>query len=259
MNNQSPIGLFDSGVGGTSIWHEVHRLLPHENTVYFADSHNAPYGDKTQAEIIALSKQKVEFLLEKNAKIIVVACNTATTNAMKVLRHDYDVPFIGLEPAIKPAAALTKTGHIGVLATKRTIISEQYQQAALAYQNVTVHSQIGYDLVGLIESGNINTQEMDALLQQYLSPMLAQNIDQLVLGCTHYPYLKENLQRLLPADIAIIDSGVAVARQTKHILEAHGLLNASGKLGQNEFYTNGDLAVLQSFVPDETHVYQQEM
>ena len=259
MNNQSPIGLFDSGVGGTSIWHEVHRLLPHENTVYFADSHNAPYGDKTQAEIIALSKQKVEFLLEKNAKIIVVACNTATTNAMKVLRHDYDVPFIGLEPAIKPAAALTKTGHIGVLATKRTIISEQYQQAALAYQNVTVHSQIGYDLVGLIESGNINTQEMDALLQQYLSPMLAQNIDQLVLGCTHYPYLKANLQRLLPADINIIDSGVAVARQTKHILEAHGLLNASGKLGQNEFYTNGDLAVLQSFVPDETHVYQQEM
>ena len=259
MNNQSPIGLFDSGVGGTSIWHEVHRLLPHENTVYFADSHNAPYGDKTQAEIIALSKQKVEFLLEKKAKIIVVACNTATTNAMKVLRHDYDVPFIGLEPAIKPAAALTKTGHIGVLATKRTIISEQYQQAALAYQNVTVHSQIGYDLVGLIESGNINTQEMDALLQQYLSPMLAQNIDQLVLGCTHYPYLKANLQRLLPADITIIDSGVAVARQTKHILEAHGLLNASGKLGQNEFYTNGDLAVLQSFVPDETHVYQQEM
>ena len=259
MNNQSPIGLFDSGVGGTSIWHEVHRLLPHENTVYFADSHNAPYGDKTQAEIIALSKQKVEFLLEKHAKIIVVACNTATTNAMKVLRHDYDVPFIGLEPAIKPAAALTKTGHIGVLATKRTIISEQYQQAALAYQNVTVHSQIGYDLVGLIESGNINTQEMDALLQQYLSPMLAQNIDQLVLGCTHYPYLKANLQRLLPADITIIDSGVAVARQTKHILEAHGLLNASGKLGQNEFYTNGDLAVLQSFVPDETHVYQQEM
>ena len=259
MNNKSPIGLFDSGVGGTSIWHEVHRLLPHENTVYFADSHNAPYGDKTQAEIIALSKQKVEFLLEKNAKIIVVACNTATTNAMKVLRHDYDVPFIGLEPAIKPAAALTKTGHIGVLATKRTIISEQYQQAALAYQNVTVHSQIGYDLVGLIESGNINTPEMDALLQQYLSPMLAQNIDQLVLGCTHYPYLKENLQRLLPVDIAIIDSGVAVARQTKHILEAYGLLNASGKLGQNEFYTNGDLAVLQSFVPDETHVYQQEM
>ena len=259
MNNQSPIGLFDSGVGGTSIWHEVHRLLPHENTVYFADSHNAPYGDKSQDEIIALSKQKVEFLLEKNAKIIVVACNTATTNAMKVLRHDYAVPFIGLEPAIKPAAALTKTGHIGVLATKRTIISEQYQQAALAYQNVTVHSQIGYDLVGLIESGNINTQEMDALLQQYLSPMLAQNIDQLVLGCTHYPYLKANLQRLLPADITIIDSGVAVARQTKHILEAHGLLNASGKLGQNEFYTNGDLAVLQSFVPDETHVYQQEM
>ena len=259
MNNQSPIGLFDSGVGGTSIWHEVHRLLPHENTVYFADSHNAPYGDKNQAELIALSKQKVEFLLEKKAKIIVVACNTATTNAMKVLRHDYDVPFIGLEPAIKPAAALTKTGHIGVLATKRTIISEQYQQAALAYQNVTVHSQIGYDLVGLIESGNINTQEMDALLQQYLSPMLAQNIDQLVLGCTHYPYLKANLQRLLPADITIIDSGVAVARQTKHILEAHGLLNASGKLGQNEFYTNGDLAVLQSFVPDETHVYQQEM
>ena len=257
MNNQSPIGLFDSGVGGTSIWHEVHRLLPHENTVYFADSHNAPYGDKSQDEIIALSKQKVEFLLEKNAKIIVVACNTATTNAMKVLRHDYAVPFIGLEPAIKPAAALTKTGHIGVLATKRTIISEQYQQATLAYQNVTVHSQIGYDLVGLIESGNINTLEMDALLRQYLSPMLAQNIDQLVLGCTHYPYLKAMLERLLPADIAIIDSGVAVARQTKHILEAHGLLNPSGKLGQNEFYTNGDLAVLQSFVPDETHVYQQ--
>ena len=259
MNNQHPIGLFDSGVGGTSIWHEVHRLLPHENTVYFADSHNAPYGDKSQDEIIALSKQKVEFLLEKNAKVIVVACNTATTNAMKVLRHDYAVPFVGLEPAIKPAAALTKTGHIGVLATKRTIISEQYQLAAESYQNVTVHSQIGYDLVSLIEAGNINTPEMDALLCQYLNPMLAQDIDQLVLGCTHYPYLKENLQRLLPAHIAIIDSGVAVARQTKCILEAHGLLNDSGKQGQNAFYTNGDLAVLQSFVPNESHVFHQNV
>ena len=199
MSNNNPIGLFDSGVGGTSIWKEIHALLPNESTIYLADSKNAPYGQKTKEEIIELSKKNTEFLLENNCKLIIVACNTATTNAIKVLRATYDVPFIGIDPAIKPAALHTKTQKIGILATQGTLNSELFHQTVALYSDVKVIEQIGFDLVKLIENGDMHSEKMSELLEAYLLPMVAQNIDYLVLGCTHYPYLIPQIKKIIPS------------------------------------------------------------
>ncbi|SEQ00877.1 glutamate racemase [Flavobacterium urocaniciphilum] len=248
MSNKNPIGLFDSGVGGTSIWKEVHTLLPNESTLYLADSKNAPYGQKSQEEIIELSKKNTEFLLNQNCKMIIVACNTATTNAIKTLRETYDIPFIGIEPAIKPAALQSKNNCIGILATKGTLNSELFHQNVALYSDVKIVEQIGYGLVQLIESGNMYSEEMTQLLHDYLNPMIEQNIDYLVLGCTHYPYLIPQIKKILPSHIKIIDSGEAVARQTKHILEVNNLFNTSHKKAENIFYINSEPEVMQELI-----------
>jgi len=243
--NTSPIGIFDSGIGGTSIWKEIHKLLPHENTIYLADSHNAPYGPKGKERITALSIKNTELLLAKNCKLIVVACNTATTNAIKHLRNTYDVPFIGIEPAIKPAALQTKSNAIGILATKGTLSSELFHKTSDLYANgVNIIEQVGEGLVPLIENGQIESPEMEDLLQTYLQPMLAAKIDYLVLGCSHYPYLIPKLKELLPKNITIIDSGVAAARQTAAVLTHHNLLNSEAELGTCAFYSNGNPEIL---------------
>jgi glutamate racemase len=257
MSNKQPIGLFDSGVGGTSIWKEVHALLPQESTFYLADSKNAPYGQKTKEEIIELSKKNTEFLLEQNCKLIIVACNTATTNAIKILRATYDIPFIGIEPAIKPAALHSKTQKIGILATQGTLNSELFHQTVALYSEVQVIEQIGYDLVKLIENGEMNSPKMKQLLKEYLTPMVAQNIDYLVLGCTHYPYLIPQIQQLIPSHIKIIDSGEAVAKQTKHILELHDLNNTSEKVHQT-FYVNNISHVMQDLIGSKYNVIYKD-
>ncbi len=218
MNNNKPIGIFDSGIGGTSIWREIHHLLPNEKTIYLADSKNAPYGQKSKEEIIALSMKNTDLLLKWDCKLIVVACNTATTNAIKELRAKYDIPFIGIEPAIKPAATNSKTQTIGILATQGTLISELFYNTTQKFQNTKIIEQVGHGLVQLIENGEINSPEMTELLQSYLQPMIAANIDYLVLGCSHYPYLIPQIRKILPEHIQIIDSGEAVAKQTKNIL-----------------------------------------
>lgn len=257
-NNTNPIGIFDSGIGGTSVWKEIHKLLPNENTIYIADTKNAPYGTKSQDEIIALSIKNTEFLLNQNAKIIVIACNTATLNAVSVLRQKYKVPFIGLEPAIKPAALQSNTKKIGVLATKASICSDTFKAAMANYPDVKVIPQIGYNLVQLIESGQINSPEMDRLLVKYLTPMIEENIDHLVLGCTHYPYLSDKIKTILPQHVEIIDSGIAVAKHTQKILEDNKALNTSKKIAQNLFYTNGDATVLKSILGFSTNVFEQD-
>ena len=248
MSNK-PIGLFDSGVGGTSIWKEINQLLPNENTIYLADSKHAPYGPKGKEKIIELSIQNTAFLLEKGCKLIVVACNTATTNAIKTLRAQFNIPFIGIEPAIKPAALQTKTKAIGILATKGTLSSDLFHKTSNLYSNgIKVVEQEGDGIVELIESGKLHSVEMKGLLKQYLKPMLDKNIDYLVLGCTHYPYLIPVLLELLPKHIKIIDSGLAVANQTKAILKKESLLNARYSKPKNEFYTTGNIEVLQSLI-----------
>jgi glutamate racemase len=244
MTNNNPIGLFDSGIGGTSIWSEIHQLLPDENSIYLADSKNAPYGQKSKEEIIFLSCKNVEILLEKNCKLIVVACNTATTNANKELREKYDVPFIGIEPAIKPAALNSKTQTIGILATKGTLNSALFNATIYKYKNIKIVEQVGYGLVTLIEDGKINSVEMDVLLRSYLQPMIEANIDYLVLGCSHYPYLIPQIKKILPNSIQIIDSGAAVARQTQYVLESKVGFNKS-EIQFHTFYTNSDSQVLK--------------
>ena len=257
-DNNNPIGIFDSGIGGTSIWKEIHLLLPHENTIYLADSKNAPYGQKSKEEITALSIKNTELLLEMGAKTIVVACNTATTNSIKELREKYDVPFIGIEPAIKPAANNSVTQTIGILATKGTLSSELFSSAVAKYQNTRIIEQIGHGLVQLIESGAINSPEMDQLLHSYLNPMIDANIDYLVLGCSHYPYLIPQIRKILPEHIRIIDSGQAVARQTQKVLQETVGLNNSGDEGTCIFYTNSDSHVLSAIVGKKYMVTERD-
>jgi glutamate racemase len=257
MNSIDPIGLFDSGIGGTSIWKEVRALLPNENTIYLADSKNAPYGLKSKEEIIFLSEKNTEILLEQNCKLIVVACNTATTNAIKELRAKYKVPFIGIEPAIKPAALQSKTQTIGILATKGTLNSALFHENVAKHPEVKIVEQIGHGLVQLIENDAIASEEMTELLKSYLLPMVEKNIDYLVLGCSHYPYLIPQIKKIIPAKIKIIDSGEAVAKQTKKILEERDLLNVSNSTPTSLFYTNSSKDVLQKILsPIDTIFYK---
>lgn len=247
--SQNPIGIFDSGVGGLTIYSEIHKLLPHENIVYLADSKNAPYGGKTKDEIIKISVKNTEFLLEQGCKLIVVACNTASTNAVKFLREHYEVPIIRVQPAIKPAALNSKTKVVGMLATKGTLESELLFETAQRFATgVKVVEQVGEGLVDLIETGKMRSAEMTSLLKKYVTPMLDHNIDFLVLGCTHYPFLTEQIQEIAGNKVRIIDSGEAIARQTRVILEQEGLLNEDKKEGSRIFYTNKNTGVLQDML-----------
>ncbi len=252
--SEKAIGIFDSGIGGTSIWREINTLSPNENCIYLADSKNAPYGPKGAEAIKNLSIKNTEILIEKGCKLIVVACNTATTNAIQYLREQYNVPFIGIEPAIKPAALHTKTNTIGILATKGTLSSNLFHQSSKAHtQGVEVIETEGEGLVRLIENHNIATVEMQQLLQKYLEPMLSKNIDTLVLGCTHYPYIIPVIKKIVGENVKIIDSGAAVALQTKKILTQNGLTNNSKAKGKNIFYTNSNSNQLKKFLKEEHH------
>jgi glutamate racemase len=249
LNNQ-PIGIFDSGVGGISIWREINQRMPNENTVYLADSANAPYGQKSKEQILQVSCKNTELLLEMGCKIIVVACNTATTNAIAHLRSHYPVPFIGIEPAIKPAALHSKSKTIGVLATKGTLSSHLFSATSKHHANgIRIIEQEGTGLVELIESGNSSSEETKELLFTYVKPMLDAHIDHLVLGCTHYPYLIPLLKELLPKEVRIIDCGAAVANQTYNVLKEQGLLNADlQKVGDHSFYTNTEVELFTTFL-----------
>ncbi|TXD54003.1 MULTISPECIES: glutamate racemase [unclassified Polaribacter] len=248
-SNNNPIGIFDSGIGGTSIWAEITALLPNENTVYLSDSKHAPYGEKSSQQIIDLSIKNTKFLIDQDCKIIVVACNTATTNAIKFLREHYRIPFIGIEPAIKPAALKTKTNKIGILATKGTLNSQLFEKTSKTIdKQITIIETIGKDLVELIEAGKIDSIEMKKLLRNYLNPMLKEGVDCLVLGCTHYPYLIPQIREIIGDKMQIIDSGQAVAKQTKWILEKHDLLKIDQKTGTHQFYINKDKRVLEKII-----------
>jgi len=255
--NPNPIGIFDSGVGGTTIWREIRQLLPQESTIYLADSKNAPYGERSKEEILRLSIKNTEYLLDRGCKLIVVACNTATTNAIDYLRKNYKVPFIGIEPAIKPAALNSKSKKVGILATKGTLSSELFHSTSENHASgITVLEREGAGLVPLIEAGKVNAPETKALLYQFLDPMLGEGIDYLVLGCTHYPYLIPVLREILPPNVVILDSGLAVARQTETVLRQNQLLNPSQGPITHSFYTNADVGILKDFLKDVEVAYK---
>lgn len=241
MSKDQPIGVFDSGVGGLTIMKELIRLLPDEEFVYVADSGHAPYGSKSQDFIIERSRWLTEYLIHQQCKAIVVACNTATGAAISVLRQKYNLPFIGVEPAIKPAVEETKTGHVGVLATEQTFQGEHFQRTSGRFaQDVQFHVQAGYGLVEWIEEGMTNRDEIIGLIRRYINPMLNRDVDQLVLGCTHYPLLIPIIQEMLPSDMRIHDPSEAVARQTRKILEEKNLLSESIRPSKLTIQTTGN-------------------
>jgi glutamate racemase len=250
MSNPRPVGLFDSGIGGLSVWRAVVDRLPHEATVYFADSANCPYGSRSPEEIKVLSRDIVRFLLQHDCKLIVAACNTASAAALEFLRAEFDVPIVGMEPAVKPAAERTQTGHVGVLATAGTLQGALYQNTARHYADgVHVHVQIGEGLVELIEAGQFDTPETEALLRQYLEPMLATQVDQIALGCTHYPLLMPLIERIVNGRASVIDPAQAVSRQVERVLNRHNLAATTGRPAdqvQHRFYTTGQPEPLQS-------------
>jgi glutamate racemase len=221
------IGIFDSGSGGLSVLREIVRLLPGENYVYFADNAFCPYGDKTQDEIIQRSRTITRLLLGKGADVIVIACNTATAAAIATLRKEFPVKFIGMEPAVKPAALSSKTGVVGVLATAGTLKASKYLKTKGLYGDGTrIAEHVGQGFVELVEKGIFNGPEAEETVRKSLQPLLDAGADRIVLGCTHYPFLRETIESIAGPGIQIIDPAPAVARHLVEVMDQEGLLNA---------------------------------
>lgn len=243
MTRQAPVGVFDSGVGGLSVLHHIREELPREDLLYVADSAHAPYGVKTPEQIQERALLLTEFLVEQGAKALVIACNTATAAAAALLRERFDIPIVGMEPAVKPAVAATRSGVVGVLATSGTLQSARFAALLESYgQGVRVVTQAAHGLVECVERGELDSRSTRELLWKYLEPLLGEGADTLVLGCTHYPFLREPIVSLVGDQVAIIDTGSAVARQLRRRLESEELLTENGHLGNERFWTTGDVA-----------------
>jgi glutamate racemase len=244
-----PIGVFDSGVGGISVLKHIHTLLPNEDLMYVADSKFAPYGNKTPEFIQERAVWIADFLIGKGAKSLVVACNTATAAAVDLLRQKYHLPIIGMEPAVKPAAAASKTGVIGVLATSGTLKSAQFAALLDHYgQQVEVVTQACHGLVECVERGELDSTATQDLLASYVQPLIAAGADTIVLGCTHYPFVRTLIENLVGDDVVLIDTGAAVAKELKRRLEDARLLNAETQIGQVGFWSNSTHADAEDIV-----------
>ena len=247
----SPIGIFDSGVGGISVLRAIREQMPEESVIYFGDQGHIPYGPRPMQQIRDFSEAITRFLLEQGAKIIVVACNTASAAALKYLREKFpDVQFVGMEPAVKPAAEHTQTGKVGVLATPATFQGALYASVVERFANgVEVFQNTCNGLVRQIERGNLNGKETRQILEDALLPMLEKNIDTVVLGCTHYPFVIPLIQQIVGEGVRVIDPAPAVAKQTGRLLEANGMMNNSGAKGEVKFYTSVDAEELKALLP----------
>lgn len=239
--NTNPIGIFDSGIGGLSVWKAIQQLMPQEHLHYRADQANCPYGPQSQQEVIHHCRSLVKFFLHQQVKLIVVACNTATAAAIDTLRQSYGLPFVGMEPAIKPATQLTQTGRIGILATEGTLKGALYKRTKERYAKESeVFVQVGYGLVEMVESAEEHSPTCMDLLRQYLEPMLEKGIDQLVLGCTHYPFLIPSIRKIAGNHLNIIDPAPAIALQTQRILTQTLNLNIGPLPPAYTFSTSGN-------------------
>lgn len=245
----APIGVFDSGVGGLSVLREIRQLLPHANLLYVADSGHVPYGEKPPEVIRERSLWIAEFLIGQGARALVLACNTATAAAVNELRGTFDMPIIGMEPAVKPAAAATRNGKVGVLATTGTLQSAKFAALLDRFaRDVEVLTQPCPGLVECVEQGDLQGPQVRVLLQRYLQPLLQAECDTLILGCTHYPFLKPVLRELLPADIQLVDTGEAVARQLQARLGENAQLPLGGN-GVVRFWSSGDTQQMARVLP----------
>ena len=232
-----PVGFFDSGVGGLCVRDACIRLLPCESTVYIADSANCPYGGRPPAEITALARGHVRRLLEYGCKLVVVACNTATAAAIDTLRSEWpEVPFVGMEPAVKPAALKSRTGVVGVLATEGTFQGRLYRETCARYaRNTTVLMCVADAFVALVERGETTGARAEAAVRRRLEPLLAAGADILVLGCTHFPHLRPLIEKVAAGRASVLDPSDAVARQVRRLLSERGLLAAEGSVASHRF------------------------
>ncbi|MBP5391693.1 MAG: glutamate racemase [Bacteroidales bacterium] len=216
------IGIFDSGAGGLSVWKELIKIMPSENYFYISDAAYCPYGRKSKEMILKRASAISRFLIERGAEIIVVACNTATAAAIEGLRQTFDIPFVGMEPAVKPAAALTKTGVIGVLATHGTLQGSLYKATSEKYarrKEVQIIEEVGDGLVELVEAGDTESPEAEALVEKYINPMIEAGADCVVLGCTHYPFLEPLIRKVSSDKLIVINPAPAVARRARQLLD----------------------------------------
>ncbi|MGB9149621.1 MAG: glutamate racemase [Burkholderiales bacterium] len=251
MNKNNSIGIFDSGVGGLSVLQSINTLMPHENLVYVADSAHVPYGNKSAGYIQQRSVTLTQFLLEQHhAKAIVVACNTATAAAVSLLREKFSLPIVGMEPAVKPAAAASKNKIIGVLATEGTLKSAQFAALLERFaRDITVFTQPCHGLVEKVEQGLVHDSATRELIGKYMQPLLAQGVDTIILGCTHYPFLRQLIADIAGKNIVLIDTGDAVARRVQQVLRERSLLNNRNGIGTSTFYTSGNLAEARRVIP----------
>jgi len=245
----NPIGVFDSGVGGLSVLREIRRELPGENLLYVADSAHAPYGDKSAQFIEARSKAIIEFLISRNAKAIVVACNTATGAAVASLRPKFSLPIVAMEPAVKPAAANTKSGVIGVLATSRTLSSNNFVKLFDRFgSDVEIIGQACPGLVEQVEAGDLSGVKTRKLLEQYLCTLLQRGADTIVLGCTHYPFLTALIQEIAGPGVSVIDSSTAIARELRRRLKDSDLLLNATDAGSEQFWTSHEPDIVKDVI-----------
>jgi glutamate racemase len=243
-----PIGIFDSGIGGLSVFKEIRAQMPEEAVIYLGDQAHVPYGPRSLEEVRAFSEEVTRFLLARGAKIIVVACNAASAAALHTLRENFsDVPFVGMEPAVKPAVEQTKTGVVGVLATPATFQGSLYASVVERFATgVTVLQHVCPGLVKQIEAGELDAPETRAILEDALLPMLAQGIDTVVMGCTHYPFVIPQIRAICGPNVRVIDPAPAVARQVHRVLESNGTKARAGDEAGVQFFTTGNLLNFQS-------------
>ena len=237
------LGIFDSGSGGLSVYRELVKVLPRERFIYYSDNAHCPYGEKTALYIQERARFITDFLLGKGADIIVVACNTATAAAISMLREEYpSVPFVGMEPAVKPAALGTRTGVIGVLATAGTLKGSKYLHTRGRFEdNVRIAEHVGQGFVELVEAGILDGPEAEATVRASLQPLLDEGADVVVLGCTHYPFLRPVIERIAGPGVQVIDPAPAVARQAQRLLEERGVPMGPFSV---ELHSSGDPAAL---------------
>ena len=240
------IGIFDSGVGGLSVFREIRKILPEQNYIYYSDNAHCPYGEKSREYIIDRARHITQFLLEKGCEIIVVACNTATAAAISVLREEFPVKFIGMEPAIKPAAQSTQTGVVGVLATAGTLKATKYLDTREKWaQNVQIVEHIGQGFVELVENGIINGTQAEQTVRKSLVPLLEAGADTIVLGCTHYPFLTDTIKKIAEETfperpVKVIDPAPAVAKHLLEVMQQEGISQASTSGYSIELHSSGN-------------------
>lgn len=250
-SSSNPIGVFDSGVGGLSVLRAMRALMPAENVIFFGDQGHVPYGPRPLEEVRAFSEGITRWLLDEGAKLIVVACNTASAAALTYLRETFPaVKFVGMEPAVKPAAEWSRSRVVGVLATPATFQGALYASVVERFANgVDILQNTCPGLVQEIEKGNLEGEETRRILESALLPMLEKKVDTVVLGCTHYPFVIPLIKRIVGESVRVIDPAPSVARQAERLLEANGTRNLSTRRGRVQFYTSGEAGVTESLLP----------